>query len=272
VLSAANNYREWEQGTAMAAEHAAKKPKVMSKKSLKVSADPLGNYGGGILILVRKAYTDLKQIILDEAKERKRRKFIVLGTAGIGKSYFLVFFICYLATQKIKVVWKFSNGDHYLLDFTQDVAEALGPFRDSSTRVLREVFNDLKGWLIIDGQQTTRLPYRCQVLLACCAERDNYYEFSKSDDCKKFYCPVWTEEEIGEFCDDFGEHGSKFSEMWFLGMSLLRIQRKVCNCVMKPWNLWIQRVAFPSTKGIFMWIWPLRIACFTLRQTRRMRP
>jgi hypothetical protein len=111
------------------------------------------------------------------------------------------------------LVWKASDDDHYLLDFTQDVAEALGPFRDSSTRVLREVFNDLKGWLIIDGQQTTRLPYRCQVLLACCAERDNYYEFSKSDDCKKFYCPVWTEEEIGEFCDDFGEHGSKFPKM-----------------------------------------------------------
>jgi hypothetical protein len=111
------------------------------------------------------------------------------------------------------LVWKASDDDHYLLDFTQDVAEAWGPFRDSSTSVLQEVFNDLKGRLIIDGQQTTRLSYRCQVLLACSAKKDNFKESSKSDDCKKFYYPVWTEEEIGEFCDDFGEHGSKFSEM-----------------------------------------------------------
>ena len=86
----------------------------MHKPFLKLKADPFGNFTDGILLWVCKCYTDMKDII---SAATPCRRFTILGTSGIGKSIFSLFWIRYRATLKEKVVWK-VGGEFYLLDFT----------------------------------------------------------------------------------------------------------------------------------------------------------
>ena len=173
-----------------------------------MDGDPFGSYRHRFWILIRKSYKDFKKIFMEAGQGDK---YIVLGTAGIGKSLFTLFWICYPATLKKKVVWKLSYGAYYLLDFSLEVAVAQGPVFNCTHPDLQSVFSDPSSWLIIDGKQKSSLPYECSMLLACSAKTSNYHEFSKHGKCQTYYLLVWAHAEIIEFYNDF-------EEFKFLGM------------------------------------------------------
>jgi hypothetical protein len=156
------------------------------------------------------------------AKAKPGDRFTLLGTSGIGKSYFTIFWICNRATLKEKVVWK-VNDTFYLLDFSVSneasssenakVAKAYGPFQINDLE-LREVFDDPAAWLIIDGKQKGDFDCQCHILLACSSTKEeNHNEFSKSQLVTTLYMPVWEEEEIIEFLDDFEVQRANYSHM-----------------------------------------------------------
>lgn len=104
--------------------------KSTHKEFLKVSEYPFGEYSQPFLIWVRKSYSDLRDILeKEEAKElgRRCRRFILLGTADIGMSFFTIFLVSYLTTKNERVVWKVYEHLSYLLDFRQDAATVAGP-------------------------------------------------------------------------------------------------------------------------------------------------
>ncbi|KAG0612632.1 hypothetical protein M758_6G042800 [Ceratodon purpureus] len=206
VQSASRYYRQWEQ-----AEKAVQEAGVEEghKNFLVVSSDPFGNYPNGFLLWVRKCYKDLKEIL---AKAEASERFTLLGTAGIGKSIFTIFWICYLATLKVKVVWKFASGTCFLLDFSDaENATVYGPFKEDE-RELGVVYNDRAAWLIIDGGQRCDLQHTCHILLTCEAKKENYKQFSKDQMVKVLYVPVWASEEIIEFLDDFEVAKDKYPQ------------------------------------------------------------
>jgi hypothetical protein len=219
VQSAAKCYRQWEQ-----AEKAVDKPRVEEGEGhknffLAVSGNLFSNFHEGFLIWIRQCYKDLKEIM---AKAKPGDRFTLLGTSGIGKSYFTIFGVCYRATLKEKVVWKVNDTFH-LLDFSVSneassfenakVAKAYGPFQRDDLE-LREVFDDPAAWLIIDGEQRGDFDCRCHILLACSSiKEESYHEFSKSQLVRTLYMPVWEEEEIIKFLNDFEVHRANYSHM-----------------------------------------------------------
>ena len=174
-----------------------------------VSGDPFSTFPKGFLIWVRECYLDLKEIL---AGVEVGMRFVLLGTSTIGKSYFSIFWICYWATMKKRVVWKI-NGDFYFLDFSNEVSSAAyGPYQKTDS-VLKEVFEDPHAWLIIDGAQKGGFTCACHILVPCSAQRDNYFEFSKNHNVKLLYVSIWEEEEIREFLAAFDEHRTRYLHM-----------------------------------------------------------
>ena len=100
--SAAEHYRNWESAVESGkAQDAGKVEEDRGKGFLTVSGDPFSTFPGGFLVWVRECYLDLKEIL---ASAEAGMRFVLLGTSGIGKSYFSIFWICYLATMKKRVV------------------------------------------------------------------------------------------------------------------------------------------------------------------------
>ena len=152
-----------------------------------MDGDPFGSFDDGFLIFIWKSYKDLKKIFMEAGQGQR---YIVLGTTDIGKSLFTIFWICYLATLKKKVVWKLASGRYYLLDFSLEVAVARGPVKDDTHPDLQSVFDDRSSWLIIDGKQEAPLGDRCRMLLVCSEKKTNHHEFSKHGKSKTYYLPV----------------------------------------------------------------------------------
>jgi hypothetical protein len=177
---------------------------------LTVSQDPFGIHNEESVIWIRKCYKDLRDIL---RKSGPSDRAIVLDTTGIGKSIFTIFWICYLAARKEKVIYRSPNSRFYLLDFSKEVAIARGPTTDMLHPDLQSVLNDPSSGLILDGHQKHRLDDACRKLLAYSTNMNNYKEFGKDRKAREWYLPVCTGDEMEKFCDEFEEHRSKFSAM-----------------------------------------------------------
>ena len=233
VQSAGDYYREWEE------EYAEWERKYRERKEadtasvekgcdvpdvpfLKLSADPLNNYDGSILLWVRDCYRDLKTILETAAPSAS---FIVKGTSGIGKSYFSVFWICYLAERKKEVAWKVQNR-FFVPDFSHvKAAKAYGPVGADDSG-LRKVLYNRDAWLVIDGEFKNDLCYKCHILLPCSAQKENYKEFEKGLRVTTLYMPVWEDEEICGFVDAFDKQRNNYSNMGVpdKGMAIQRFE------------------------------------------------
>jgi hypothetical protein len=179
---------------------------------LVVSGDMFGNFEEEFLNWIRKCYKDLAGIL---ATVKRGKRFTLLGTSGIGKFFLIIFWICYRATLKEKVVWKFSNITCYLLDVSDEassVPKAYSLFRLDDP-CLEEVLENPDAWLVIDGEQSCSLHHECHILLACLSRYDNHKELSKNLMVRTLYIPVWAEEEITEFLGGFKVPKAKYRHM-----------------------------------------------------------
>lgn len=68
-------------------------------------------------------------------------------------------------------------------------------------------------WLILDGQQPYPLSYGCYMLLARSTRKNNYHEFLKQNLTRLLWLPVWAEEEVNQFCDDFSLYQHLYGSM-----------------------------------------------------------
>jgi hypothetical protein len=187
----------------------------VNEKFLRVSRGPFGDLGEKpFLIWIRKCYADLKKVLEETIKDPMFRRFVILGTAGIGKSVFTIFWVCYLATTGVKVAWRTHRMQIFILDFSQKVATVSGPFADFNHGAVRSVVEDREAWLILDGDQRDPLAFECHMLLACSIRKRNHHEFLKNVSLtKRFFLPVWTKKEMDQFCDDFSMYRESYGVM-----------------------------------------------------------
>ena len=169
VQSAAKHYKEWEDSADVENDS--------TMKFLTVSGDPLLNFPKGYLLGIRECYRDLKKILEDS---EAGRCFVTLGTSGIGKSCFSVFWVCHLAANKKKVIWKLHKKFN-LLDFSDEAAKFDGQLDESDPKI-QEVFRDGDAWLILDGGQTGGIDCACHVQIKNGTMRD-FARVSVSQDC-----------------------------------------------------------------------------------------
>ncbi|KAG0606796.1 hypothetical protein M758_9G168400 [Ceratodon purpureus] len=182
--------------------------KDSAMKFLTVSGDPFVNFSKGYLLGIQECYRDLKKILEDS---KVGDCFVVLGTSGIGKSCFSVFWVCHLAANKEKVVWKLHSKFN-LLDFNGKAAKFDGQLGEYDPKI-QEVFRDGDAWLILDGGQKGSIDCDCHILVPCSDSQQNYTEFSKLQRVTKLYLPVWEEEEISQFLDAFEKHRTEYQHM-----------------------------------------------------------
>jgi hypothetical protein len=65
-----------------------------------------------------------------------------LGTSGTGKSFFTIFWACYLAIKRKRIVWKLASGSCYLPNFSQGAITAQGSVDTLNHFGLQEVLRD----------------------------------------------------------------------------------------------------------------------------------
>ncbi|KAG0577762.1 hypothetical protein KC19_5G179600 [Ceratodon purpureus] len=174
-----------------------------------VSQDPFANYTDGFVVWIRKCYRDLKEIL---TKAATSDRFVLLGTAGIGKSVFTLFWICFRVTLGEKVVWRTSEDAWYLLDFSKEGPASVRRFQESAHE-LKSVLDNSEAWLILDGGQRGPLTYACHILVACLVKKENYNKFSKNQLVSLRYVPAWSEEGMRKFLDDFESLRGSYSHM-----------------------------------------------------------
>ncbi|EFJ11097.1 hypothetical protein SELMODRAFT_426601 [Selaginella moellendorffii] len=173
-----------------------------------LDSDALRNYDKPFLLWKRKAYASLESKIQERLSNFT--SFIVLGTAGIGKSFFGYHWIIRLGQMgQEKALYKVGEVV-YILNLRSRYVE--GGY-DVNGQIIRQMLDDPSMWLVIDGQQETPLPGKCRVLLVCSSNKTNYDEFGKGGLCCMLYMSVWSREEIGKFLDDFEPYRTSYRNM-----------------------------------------------------------
>ncbi|XP_024519976.1 uncharacterized protein LOC112342420 [Selaginella moellendorffii] len=173
-----------------------------------LDSDALRNYDQPFLLWKRKAYASLESKIRELLGNFT--SFIVLGTAGIGKSFFGYHWIIRLGQMgQEKALYKVGEVV-YILNLRSRYVE--GGY-DVNGEIIRQMLDDPSMWLVIDEKQETPLPGKCRVLLVCSSKNANYDEFGKGGLCCMLYMSVWSREEIGKFLDDFEPYRTSYGNM-----------------------------------------------------------
>ncbi|EFJ18393.1 hypothetical protein SELMODRAFT_444608 [Selaginella moellendorffii] len=173
-----------------------------------LDSDALGDYGQPFLLWKRKAYASLESKIVERLNNFT--SFIVLGTAGIGKTFFGYHWIIRLGQMGHEKVLYKDGKFVYILNLRRRCAE--GRY-DVSDQIICEMLDDPSMWLVINEKQKTPFPRRCRVLLVPSSREKNYNEFGKGGLCCMLYMSVWSREEIGKFLDDFEPYRTSYGNM-----------------------------------------------------------
>ncbi|EFJ22113.1 hypothetical protein SELMODRAFT_416939 [Selaginella moellendorffii] len=173
-----------------------------------LDSDALGDYRQPFLLWKREAYASLESQIQDRLDNFT--SFIVVGTGGIGKTFFGYHWMIRLGQMgHEKVLYKVGKVV-YVLNFRRRCAE--GAYHVNDT-IICKMLDDRLMWLVIDEKQKTPLPGRCRVLLVPSSREKNYDEFGKGGLCCMLYMSVWSREEIGKFLDDFEPYRASYGSM-----------------------------------------------------------
>ncbi|EFJ18390.1 hypothetical protein SELMODRAFT_420281 [Selaginella moellendorffii] len=173
-----------------------------------LDSDALGDYGQPFLLWKREAYASLESQIQDRLDNFT--SFIVVGTGGIGKTFFGYHWMIRLGQMgHEKVLYKVGKVV-YVLNFRRRCAE--GAYHVNDT-IICKMLDDPSMWLVIDRKQKTPLPGSCRVLLVSLSREKNYDEFGKGGLCCMLYMSVWSREEIGKFLDDFEPYRASYGSM-----------------------------------------------------------
>ncbi|CEM38962.1 unnamed protein product [Vitrella brassicaformis CCMP3155] len=148
----------------------------------------------GLKLLVRKAYVDIAEIIMDGHKNLNKEtssnrgyfRALLRGSSGVGLTWFLFFFLAVLKAEM-------HRGENFKIWFVDN--------SDRSSNVDRKtqpVDSLRRNWLLIDGFEgsLTKL-WPGSVVLAASARKGNYNEFKKRLTLN-LVMPTWTEEEVSE--------------------------------------------------------------------------
>ncbi|KAF0399039.1 putative crinkler family protein [Gigaspora margarita] len=133
-------------------------------------------------IFVRQCYSDLSKIIFDSDKSDN---FYITGTPGIGKSFFIYNLLIQLIKKGISVAYDRVNQVPILFHQGNVFKKTLVQFKNE--------LKDSNVWYLVDGKHPMR--YEAKTILVTSPQKENYQNFQKQANTKKYYMPVWTWDE-----------------------------------------------------------------------------
>jgi hypothetical protein len=148
----------------------------------------LGNPLIGSSIYVRPCYPKLLEMSLSivASEKHKTRHLIILGTSGIGKTYFGYFILLHLASAGATVVYE-SGTEASLYLFTPSSV------KEGSRQDFLEYLRSPTTYYIVDAAQPLNVP--AKTILITSNRREIWYQFSKTS-CTLRYMPVWANKEV----------------------------------------------------------------------------
>jgi len=147
----------------------------------------LGNRSIGSSIFVRPCYPKLLKISLDIVNSANTPNLIILGTPGIGKTYFGYFILLHLARLGATVIYESALQKEYMYLFTPDDIVV------GNRAQFGSLLSSASTFYIADGLQP--VSYAARTILLTSLRRDIWHQFSKTS-CTMRYMPVWSSEEI----------------------------------------------------------------------------
>lgn len=147
----------------------------------------LGNRELGSKLYLRKCYQELLEDTVGTISSGSN--VVITGTPGIGKSYFLFFFMCHLRTTEPEanvILYRGSEEKWYL--FLKE-----GVFTASKKHFDTKYMDDPNTWYLVD--EALPLQVRAKTLLVSSPYKETYKEFRKTNVRIK-YMPIWSKEEI----------------------------------------------------------------------------
>eukprot|EP01028_Stygiella_incarcerata_P005964 TRINITY_DN245_c0_g1_i4.p1 TRINITY_DN245_c0_g1~~TRINITY_DN245_c0_g1_i4.p1 ORF type:complete len:740 (-),score=170.66 TRINITY_DN245_c0_g1_i4:21-2240(-) len=128
---------------------------------------------------------------------------ILLGTPGIGKTYFIHHILSEEKKKKNRVFYQMAEDYLFLFDpNTETVTQFLGESirRHLSSECNRDTL------FVVDSYRMSEAEYSRanRVILISSPDRDVWYKFFKGNLGMHLYMPLWTEEEIKQYNHDMG--------------------------------------------------------------------
>jgi len=172
----------------------------------------------GRTLIVHKAYVDIARIIMDIADKRPLDvpglQALLRGSPGVGKSYFLLFFLACLKHKLKKDLehktneedgWTIVYEDNTSRLYSRIIELTAGPgetFRAESVpsakrdEVIFSLERGRRNWLLLDGWEGKDFRFwKGPALLAASSRKDNYNEYKKYASVD-LVMPIWTSGEI----------------------------------------------------------------------------
>uniref|UniRef100_A0AAV1TLS1 Crinkler effector protein N-terminal domain-containing protein n=1 Tax=Peronospora matthiolae TaxID=2874970 RepID=A0AAV1TLS1_9STRA len=144
----------------------------------------LGNDLLGSHIYIRHCYPQLWNTCLDTFE--CTRHLVILGSPGIGETYFCYLILLYLARDGKTVVYETGRRKMRILFSGELVIQG-------SRSDFDKILDLCETFYIVDGMKPQ--DYKAKTILVTSPRHEIRFEFHKFD-CGSFYMPVWTEEEI----------------------------------------------------------------------------
>lgn len=155
----------------------------------------LGLQKFGSRMFVRECYSELAEVTFGIMEGGSN--LIITGNPGIGKSFFLFFFMYLLRTQApdaTVVLYRHLEDQWYL--FSKDTILIASKEQLESILTIKEHLRDPSTWYLVDT--ATPLEVNAKTLLVTSPYVQRYKEFRKTNADIRFM-PVWSKEEI-EIC------------------------------------------------------------------------
>ena len=144
----------------------------------------------GSTLVVRQCYKDLFRIITSS----RRKRFVVTGTPGIGKSFFALYWLWRVANVKGgSAIYETGRFRCRLFCADGNVSDAL---RDDALSAGWFVYGD-KRFYLVDLMEKA-MPYhefRSKTVVFCLPDPSRFKAFIKGVG-KKLYMPIWSDEEM----------------------------------------------------------------------------
>ena len=172
----------------------------------KVTAFPLENEKT-LNFFLRDCYAPLYEKCMELWKPDGNRNIcpiILLGTPGIGKTFFIYYVLSQEKKKKNRVYYQMTKNHLFLFDLnaTNTVTEIFG--RNVTSFLDQEYEGDTL--FVIDAYRMSEAPYRKdnRVILITSPNKDTWYKFSKASLAKRLFMPLWTREEIADYNQEMG--------------------------------------------------------------------
>jgi len=148
----------------------------------------VGNQVSGSKMFVRRAYTDLFQII-EQKIAQGFNKALIVGNPGIGKSWFLYYVMWCLVKKHVPIVLESCAYSPNWYMFLPD-----GSVQKGNTSNRPQQLDDPNAWYLVDTTQ----PCLCaaKTIMVSSPYKGHFKYYVKYEGSFIRYMPVWTEEEI----------------------------------------------------------------------------